>query len=237
MKHIAVIGASGGIGRAFIDQLFLRDNEITLYAFSRSEVDFKDQRIVSRHIDIVDEASVKNAAEGITGQLDMLIVATGVLHDDGMSPEKSIRDLSYDNMAKSYAVNAIGPTLVGKYFLPLMKKDERAVFAAISARVGSISDNNKVGGWYAYRASKAALNMVIKNFSIEMKRKYKELIIVALQPGTVDTQLSKPFQGHVAKEQLFSPEFSAGSLLDAMEQLSPEDSGKLFDWSGKEIDP
>jgi len=237
MKHIAIIGASGGIGAAFIESLLKRDETQRIYAFSRSGSDFTDERVENLDIDITSADSVEGASQHINAPLDLVIIATGLLHDgDKMQPEKSIRNIERDNFEASYLVNTIGPALVGKYFLPKMNKDGRAVFAALSARVGSISDN-EVGGWYAYRASKAALNMVLKNFAIEMGRRHKELVIAALQPGTVDTDLSKPFQGNVANDKLFTPAYSAEKLLDVLAGIDPQNSGKLFDWAGSIIDP
>ena len=125
--------------------------------------------------------------------------------------------------------------MTAKYFVPLLRRDEKAVFAALSARVGSISDN-RLGGWYAYRASKAALNMVLKTTAIEIGRRFKNQIIVGLHPGTVDTPLSKPFQANVPADKLFTPEFSAERLLTVIDGLTAADSGNLFDWAGERIE-
>ena len=133
-------------------------------------------------------------------------------------------------------MNTIGPTLIGKYFIPYLRKDEKSVFAFLSARVGSISEN-KLGGWYSYRASKTALNQIIKNFSIEIKRTNKNAIFVGLQPGTVKSFLSKPFERNVKEDNLFTPEYSAEKLLQVINDLSPDDSGKFFAWNGEEIQP
>ena len=133
-------------------------------------------------------------------------------------------------------VNTIGPTLVGKYFIPFLRKDARSVFAFLSARVGSISDN-KLGGWYSYRASKTALNQIIKNFSIEVKRSNINAIFVGLQPGTVKSYLSKPFEKNVKADKLFTPDYSAEKLLDVISNLTNGDSGKVFAWDGEEIQP
>ena len=133
-------------------------------------------------------------------------------------------------------VNTIGPTLVGKYFIPFLRKDARSVFAFLSARVGSISDN-KLGGWYSYRASKTALNQIIKNFSIEVKRSNINAIFVGLQPGTVKSYLSKPFEKNVKADKLFTPDYSAEKLLDVISNLTNEDSGKVYAWDGEEIGP
>ena len=133
-------------------------------------------------------------------------------------------------------VNTIGPTLVGKYFIPFLRKDARSVFAFLSARVGSISDN-KLGGWYSYRASKTALNQIIKNFSIEVKRSNINAIFVGLQPGTVKSYLSKPFEKNVKADKLFTPDYSAEKLLDVISNLTNENSGKVYAWDGEEIGP
>ncbi|MEZ5744869.1 MAG: SDR family oxidoreductase [Sphingomonadaceae bacterium] len=137
-------------------------------------------------------------------------------------------------MADVFAVNTIGPALIAKHFLPLLPRDRRAIFAALSARVGSISDN-RLGGWHSYRASKAALNMLVRNFAIEVGRNNREAVVVALHPGTVDTSLSDPFQSGVPDDKLFTPAFSAAKLLDVLSSLEPQDSGGHFDWAGKPV--
>ena len=170
-------------------------------------------------------------------KFDLIFVATGILHNDSdIFPEKSIRDISIDKLQKVLLVNTIGPTLVGKYFIPFLRKDSRSVFAFLSARVGSISDN-KLGGWYSYRASKTALNQIIKNFSIEVKRSNPSAIFVGLQPGTVKSYLSKPFEKNVKAEKLFTPDYSSEKLLDVISNLTNEDSGKVYAWDGEEIQP
>ena len=139
-----------------------------------------------------------------------------------------------ENFEHLFQINTIGPALVAKYFLPKLNRNSRSVFAVLSARVGSIADN-RLGGWYAYRASKAALNMIIKNASIEIARKNKQAIVVCLHPGTVDSLLSKPFQSNVPDGKLFSPEFSAGKLLSVVDNLSPDQSGGIVGWDGEPI--
>ena len=151
-------------------------------------------------------------------------------------PEKSIRDIKIENFIKIFSVNTFGPALIGKYFLPLMTKNKKSVIAFLSARVGSISEN-KLGGWYSYRASKSALNQIIKNFSIEAKRTNPSGIIIGLQPGTVKSKLSEPFQKNVKKGKLFLPEDSVSNLTKVVETVLQNDSGKMFDWEGKEIRP
>lgn len=226
MKAV-VIGAAGGIGAAVAAAL--RDEDAEVHAFARS---FDDDR----RIDVTDEGSVAAAASRVPDGIDLVFVATGLLHEDERGPEKAVRELDAEWLGRNFLVNAIGPALVAKHFLPRLPRDRRALFAALSARVGSISDN-KLGGWYGYRASKAALNQLIRTLSIEEKRRNPQSIVVALHPGTVDTRLSKPFQGNVQPGRLFTPDRAAVQLLDVLDGLRPGDSGRLFDWEGKEVAP
>lgn len=231
-----VIGATGGVGRALVLALAERGYEGTVHALSRTGGGDWPEGIVAGRLDILDEDSLAAAARDV-GTPDLVIVATGLLSDGkNLQPEKSWRHQTLAAYEQVFAVNTFGPALVAKHFLPVMASDRRAIFAALSARVGSISDN-QLGGWYAYRASKAALNMLIRNFAIEWQRKAAEGICVGLHPGTVDTGLSKPFQANVPDAQLFTPDTSASYLLDVLDSLSPSDNGKVFDWAGKEILP
>lgn len=224
-----VIGASGGIGGAFEAALIEEGAFDAVHGFARS-------RGGPQHLDLLDEASIAAAAAYVAkgAPPTLVIVATGLLHAGERGPEKALRDLDPDWLAKIYAVNAIGPALVAKHFLPIMPKGARTVFAALSARVGSITDN-QLGGWYGYRASKAALNMLVRNLAIEELRRNSRAVVVALHPGTVDTALSRPFQGNVPPRKLFDAERAALQLLDVIEGLKATDSGKLFDFEGKEI--
>ena len=237
MKSVAIIGSSGAIGRAFLDA-YIADKEISnIYSISRTEVKSKDERITHINIDVTDEASVKAAASKIgDNRLDRLIVATGILHTDLFGPEKSIKDINHESMTKVMSVNTIGPSLIGRYFIPLLTKDTKSVLALLSARVGSISDN-KLGGWYSYRASKTALNQIIKNFSIELKRTNPNAIVLGLQPGTVDSNLSEPFKKNVAKGKLFTPEQSRELLSNVIENATTNDSGNLLAYDGETISP
>lgn len=180
---------------------------------------------------MTDEASVAAALADV-GPVDLAVVATGLLHDGELQPEKDMRALDADRLARSFMVNAIGPALVAKHLLPQMRRGSKAVFAAISARVGSITDN-QVGGWHGYRASKAALNMLVRNLAIETGRRRDPPILLALQPGTVDTGLSKPFQG--SAKTLMTPAESAAHLLDVIDAAQPDWSGGLYDWSGARL--
>lgn len=234
---VAIIGSSGGIGSAFIS-LLLNKNVNRIFAFSRKKPSIINDKFIFHPMDITDEQSIIDAVGKLPENtcFKLILVCSGLLHSDNLKPEKNIESLNSANLQHYFLVNSIGPALVAKHFLPLLDKSKKAVLAALSARVGSISDN-RLGGWYGYRASKAALNMIIKNLAIECKRLHPNTIIVGLHPGTVDTNLSKPFQANVAPEKLFTPEFAANALLDVIIKLTPQDSGFCFDWAGEEIAP
>ncbi len=235
--RVVVIGSSGGIGAALTGELAASPQVARIHAFSRTGRSHPSAKVANLTFDFTDEDSLIAAAQALeeVKPFDMILVATGLLQGNGISPEKNLRALSYDGFTKSFEINTIGPAMTAKYFVPLLRRDGKSVFAALSARVGSISDN-RLGGWYAYRASKAALNMVLKTLAIEIGRRFKNQIIIGLHPGTVDTELSKPFQGNVPEDKLFTPEFSAGKLLSVIDGLTFEDSGNLFDWAGKQVD-
>ena len=224
-----VIGASGGIGGALADALEEEAGHAKVWRFGRSLAG-------EAHLDLTDEASIEAAAARVAAGPPpaLILVATGILGEGERGPEKALRDLDPDWLARVFAINTIGPALVAKHFLPLMPRTGAPVFAALSARVGSISDN-RLGGWHGYRASKAALNMLIRNFAIDAARHNNRSIVVALHPGTVDTKLSAPFRGSVAPGKLFDRERAALQLLDVVEGLKPGDSGKCFAWDGAEI--
>ena len=231
-----VFGATGGIGAALVARLAARRDIETVHAVSRFGA--ADGGGVTGHAcDLLDEDALAAVAASIKAAAapSLVIVASGILSDgDALQPEKSFRRQSAEAFDRVFRANTVAPALVAKHMLPVMPRAERAVFAALSARVGSISDN-RLGGWHAYRASKAALNMLIRNYAIEQARRSEAFICVGLHPGTVDTGLSKPFQSGVPDDTLFSPEVSAGYLLDVIDGLAPEDTGKVFDWAGREI--
>ena len=192
-------------------------------------------KITNGASDITEENIIEEAAGVLSGKkIDITIIATGVLHDEGLSPEKGLRELNIESFRRVFDTNTFGPALAAKHFLTLIPKDKKSVFAVLSARVGSISDNH-IGGWYAYRASKAALNMILRSASIEVGRRFKRACIIGLHPGTVDTNLSEPFQGNVKEGRLFTPEYAAECLLKVINGATPEKSGKIFDWDNKEI--
>ncbi len=228
-----VIGASGGIGAALVEQLALRDDIDAIIQTSHKTHLPAHAKCTSLTLDLRDEASIAAVASQCSAPR-LIIVATGLLHGDGVAPEKSWRALTADTMARSYAINTIGPALVAKHFLPLMPRSGKAVFALLSARVGSISDN-RVGGWHSYRAAKAALNQLIRTFSIELALKNKDALCIGLHPGTVATSLSAPFQANVPDGKLFTPAKSAAHLLQVIEGLTGADSGGVFAWDGSQI--
>ena len=230
-KNIAILGASGAIGHALAQCLTEQYPMASLFTFSQTAQ-------LPYQINYTDEESLAQAAMFVTKEkpLDLVIVANGILHEGEIMPEKALKDLSAEKFHRVFQVNTIVPAMIAKYFLPKLNKDNTAIFVALSARVGSISDN-QLGGWYAYRASKAALNMIIKTASIEMKRSKKQAIIVGLHPGTVDSQLSKPFQTNVPDNKIFTPKYAAEKLVNVLANLTPSQTGKCFAWDGKEILP
>ena len=236
-KNIAIIGG-GAIGKALAETLASTEINAEINVFSRKSITFSNKNILSKIIDYSNEDSIVAAANtaAINSAIDLVIVATGVLHNDKIMPEKSLNQLSAEKFQYIFAVNTILPAIIAKYFLPKLQTKSRSIFAVLSARVGSISDN-RLGGWYAYRASKAALNMIIKNLAIETSRKNHNAIVVALHPGTVNSNLSKPFQKNIAKDKLFEPQYSATQLVKVINRLKTKHSGKFYDWEGQEIKP
>ncbi|WP_371225931.1 SDR family NAD(P)-dependent oxidoreductase [Roseovarius sp. 2305UL8-3] len=219
MNKALLIGASGGIGQAMSAALTARGVEVT--GLSRR----------ANGLDVTDETSVEAALAPLAGPYDLIFVATGALEIAGAAPEKSIRQVTASAMADQFALNCIGPSLVLKHSLHLLPKDRRAVFAALSARVGSIGDN-RLGGWYAYRTAKAALNQMIHSSAIELARSHKQAICVALHPGTVATDFTAKYVG---RHPAVAPEEAAQNLLNVIGDLTPDDSGQFFDWQGKSV--
>jgi NAD(P)-dependent dehydrogenase (short-subunit alcohol dehydrogenase family) len=226
-RTAVIIGVRGGIGAALADALDAGDQYDRVIRLHRTS---------APAVDILDEASIAAAAGDLAGTAPQLvIVATGLLHTAAKGPEKSLRELDPEWMMENYRINAVGPALVAKHFLPIMAKQGPICFAALSARVGSISDN-RLGGWHSYRASKAALNMFIRNIAIEWQRKNAQSIVVALHPGTVETQLSAPFKGNPAHERLL-PARAAADMLGVLSGLNPEQSGQIFAYDGSVVVP
>lgn len=231
-----VFGSTGGIGAALTAALAadLRCGQV--YAAARQQQLPALPKVTPLAFALEDEASIAEAVAvaAAAGPLDLVIAATGLLHDVGLQPEKSWRAMDVAALERAFRINTIGPALIAKHALLHLPSDRKAAFAVLSARVGSISDN-RLGGWHAYRASKAALNMLMRTWSIELARRCPKAVCVALHPGTVDTGLSQPFQASLPAGQLQSPAQSAAALLGVIERLGAADSGKLFAWDGAEI--
>ena len=242
-----ITGASRGIGLALAHRLLDEGRADRVYAAARSASESDGLAVLQeRHgdalrpvdMDVTDPASLEAASKRIGGETDrlhLLVSCAGILHDeDGVRPEKRLEQVRLESLRSVFDVNAFGPLLVAHAFHSLLAHDERAVLASLSARVGSIGDN-RAGGWYGYRASKAAQNMFTRTLAIELKRRAPRCICVALHPGTVDTQLSRPFQRGVPEGKLFAPDRAASQLLTVIDGLSEADSGSFLAWDGSKI--
>lgn len=245
--HALVVGASRGIGLALIEQLLGVPSCHRIVATCRHPeaaealgalLDSANGRLRILAMDVTSERSVALAAESLRAhesRLHLVLNAAGVLHEDGqLRPERRLEDLREASLQRSFAVNALGPMLLARHTVPLMLHGAPCAFTSLSARVGSISDN-RLGGWYGYRASKAAQNQFIRTLGVEMARRAPLMRVLALHPGTVDTQLSKPFQAGVAPEKLFDPRRAAAQLLQVIDAAQPTRGGRFLAWDGAEI--
>ncbi|MEK9726860.1 MAG: SDR family NAD(P)-dependent oxidoreductase [Candidatus Margulisiibacteriota bacterium] len=244
MIKILLFGISGGLGRAITEDFLNRYENVSIYCPTRSPVDLNElklsenQRVQllswnSENEQSYDDISSHLKDANIT--LDFCISAIGALHSDNITPEKKLGHLNPNQMMWYFHANAIVHALIIKHFSSLMNKKKASIMGLLSARVGSIGDN-KLGGWYSYRAAKAALNMIIKTGAIEMKRYNKNLSIIGIHPGTVDTALSKPFQAHVPDHKLFTPKFAADAIFkNILDQVTSENSGYVFAYDGQII--
>jgi NAD(P)-dependent dehydrogenase (short-subunit alcohol dehydrogenase family) len=242
-KAALIVGGGQGIGLGFVRQLLDRQDLHLVYAtYRRVEsatelLAIADPRLRCLQMDITDEAQIAAVIQNIqteTKTLYYVINSVGVLHEGEMQPEKGLRQINSEQLLRYFQVNSIGAMLLFKQVQPLLKHDDRSILATISAKVGSIGDN-QLGGWYGYRASKAALNMFIRTAAIEYKRTCPQAILVALHPGTTDTKLSLPFQRNVPPEKLFTVDRTVAQLLIVIENLTPADSGEFFAWDGSRI--
>jgi NAD(P)-dependent dehydrogenase (short-subunit alcohol dehydrogenase family) len=219
-----VIGATGGIGGAFVRALEKSRRFARVVAAGRSN---------EHRLDIRDPDAVAAFAESLAGERVRLVIdATGFLHDETRMPEKSWRDINAQDMAYSYAVNAIGPALLMQHLLPLLPREGKSAFVTLSAKVGSIGDN-RIGGWYAYRAAKAALNQIVRCAAIELGRRWREAICVAMHPGTVHTPLTQPFAKNGLNVR--EPDEAAAEMLAVIDALTAEESGGFFDYRGERL--
>jgi len=239
-RSILIAGASGGIGEALCQQCTALFPEVSLIRMVRDTQKLPTLKNETQDFvfDLTDEESIIQATRSLPDKtnIDWIFIATGWLHDKSTQPEKTYKSLEPQHLAHAFNVNAIGPAILLKHLLTGINLKNPTKIGVLSARVGSISDNH-LGGWHAYRSSKAALNMLIKNFSIEFERMKKPITIVGLQPGTTDTSLSAPFQRGVPTNQLQTPEYTARQLIKVMQALQKQHSGNLYDFLGLQFDP
>ncbi|MEL6382628.1 MAG: SDR family NAD(P)-dependent oxidoreductase [Cyanobacteria bacterium J06626_18] len=237
-----VVGASQGIGLGFAKHLLADDRIIRVYATYRSPetaegllaLNTAHPQLVCLPMDATDEAAIAQQTAHIQAnseKLDLVINCVGMLHADSLQPEKSLRQIDAAQLLQYFQVNSIPTALLAKHLQLLLKKSPQSVFTTISAKIGSIEDN-RLGGWYGYRASKAALNMFLKTIAIEFSRKNPHTVVVALHPGTTDTRLSQPFQRNVPPEKLFSVDRTVGQLLTIIYSLTETNTGSFFSWDG-----
>lgn len=244
--NVLIVGASQGIGLGFVRSLLQQTNIAKIYgtyrqkatAFELFELQAQsNNRLECLQVDITEEAQIEAATKHIkesSQQLHLAIYCVGLLHEGELSPEKSLRQINSQNLINYFQVNSIGAILLAKHLMPLFNKKEDSIFACISAKVGSIGDN-RLGGWYGYRASKAALNMFLKTTAIEYSRRCPRTTVLALHPGTTDTRLSEPFQKNVPPGKLFPVEHTVNLLSKVIEAKDIKDSGKFFSWDGTEL--
>jgi NAD(P)-dependent dehydrogenase (short-subunit alcohol dehydrogenase family) len=238
-----VVGATQGIGLGFVKRMLQEETIATIFATYRTQsasgellalAQENPERLICIALDVAQESQIAELVQKIqttTRQLHWVVNCVGMLHDGALQPEKSLQQINTEQLLKYFQVNSISAALLVKHLLPLLKHRERSIFASISAKVGSIGDN-QLGGWYGYRASKAALNMLMKTAALEYSRKSPNTIIALLHPGTTDTRLSAPFQRNVPPEKLFSIERTVNQLWTVLNQLESKDSGQFFSWDG-----
>jgi len=241
-----IVGASRGIGLGFVQQLLIDSRIAKIYATYRQPESAAEllilstkypDRLVCLRMDITEESQIAECSQQMrteVGKLHLVVNCVGLLHEGDFQPEKSLKHLNSENLLRYFQINSIGSVLLAKHLLPLFKHSDKSVFASISAKVGSITDN-QIGGWYGYRASKAALNMFMRTVAIEYGRSSPKTFVVVLHPGTTDTELSQPFQKNVPPGKLFSVERTVTQLLTVIDQLQEGDSGQFFSWDGSHL--
>lgn len=240
-----IVGGNRGIGLEFVKQLLKDERFDQIFATYRTEADATELlQLAQIHsklhcivMDITEESQIEQGLaeiKNLTPELHFVINCVGFLHDGVITPEKALRQLHSANLVRYFQVNSIGAALLAKHLLSLLNHKQPNIFATISAKIGSIEDN-RLGGWYGYRASKAALNMLLKTASIEYSRRSKQTAIVLLHPGTTDTRLSEPFQRGVPANKLFPVEKTVGLLMQVLEDVTIADNGSFFSWDGSRL--
>ena len=231
-KRVVIVGASGAVGAALAEHIQQRYQPEQCWCLSRQTKPENPPSGDWVSVDYFDESDLKDSLQSCS-DVDLVVVATGILHSPQLKPEKALRHLQEDQLLENFRINTVLPSLMMKHLLPKMTRSSASVFAALSARVSSLEDNN-LGGWYGYRASKAALNMMIKTASIEQQRTHPNCVVCGLHPGTVESPLSAPFTTNLHHD-VFSPQQSADHLLNVIDQLLPQHSGRLLAWDGQLI--
>ena len=233
-QTVIVVGASGGIGSALVDALLARFPEAQIFAsYHRSPGQREHQRLQWQALDLRDAVAIEQWSKAFP-RVDWIINAAGYLHGSHGGPEKTVRAVDSEFLLENIRINTLPSLLLAKHFSAALKKSPAPLLATISARVGSIEDN-RLGGWYSYRISKAALNMALKTLSIEWRHSHPRGCVAALHPGTNDTALSRPFQSKVAAEDLFQPNYTADMFIDLLARLEPADSGRFWAWNGENL--
>jgi NAD(P)-dependent dehydrogenase (short-subunit alcohol dehydrogenase family) len=231
-KQVLVVGGSGGIGRAMVDTLLRNFPAVNVSAtFHEGDIPLRHDRLSWQQLDVRDAAGIESWSNKFE-RVDWIVNCVGYLHGASGGPEKNIRAVDTDFFIDSIRINTLPTLLLAKHFAAALKQSPAPIVATVSARVGSIEDN-RLGGWYSYRASKAALNMVLKTLSIEWRHSHPKGCVAALHPGTNDTGLSKPFQANVKPENLFEPAYTAEKFLRLLTRLDPNNSGKFWAWDGE----
>ena len=233
-QYILVVGGSGGIGQALISELVTRFPEAQITAsYHQGQHKTEHERLGWQRLDIRDPVAIDHWASNFK-RVDWILNAAGYLHGADGGPEKSIRAVEPEFLLENIRINTLPTLLLAKSFAAALKQSPAPLLATVSARVGSIEDN-RLGGWYSYRVSKAALNMALKTLSIEWKHSHPRGCVAALHPGTNDTALSKPFQTNVAADDLFDPSYTASMFVDLLSRLKPADSGNFWAWDGERL--
>ena len=245
-RHALIVGASRGIGCAVVEHLLRDPRVVRVVATARSaegmqhierQAGASNGRLQALRLDTTDDAQLEGLVEALPGLMeppDLVVHSAGLLHDGELQPEKSLRQCRREHLLRSFEVNAIGPLLLARALDGVFKPGQQATFAVLTAMVGSIGDN-RLGGWYGYRASKAAAHQFLKTLAIEWRRRLPGVTALAIHPGTTDTQLSEPFQDNVPEGKLYGPETSAARILEVIRHAGADDSGRFFNWDGEPI--